>query len=68
MPVHGVAHSGNRSSPEVSFGKKYVDFCGIVSPRSANSATCAIVGARTRNAESASLASTAAIAWSAYGV
>ena len=35
-------------------GKKYVDFCGIVSPRAANPATCAIVGARTRNAESAS--------------
>ena len=30
-----VAHSGWKSRPEMSFGKKYVVFCGSTSPRRA---------------------------------
>ncbi len=63
-----VGHTGWKSRPEVSFGKKNVDFCGITSPASANAATCSVVTGWSRNAAAASPRSTAAIASSAYAV
>ena len=48
----GAGHSskGERRSPLVSLGKKYVLFCGMRTPARANSSTCSTVGGRTRNA------------------
>ena len=42
--------SGWNTSPSSSFGKKYVDFCGIVSPAAATASTSATVGARSSSA------------------
>ena len=44
--VSGAHHasSGWKTSPSSSFGKKYVDFCGIVSPAAATASTSATDG------------------------
>src|SRR5919201_2800368 len=55
-----LRQTGWNNNPETSFGKKYVDFCGITSPLAAISKTSSIRGGRTRTAaplESASRAS-----------
>ena len=52
----------------MSFGKKKVDFCGIVSPACAKRATCSTVTGCSRNAAAASPRSTVATASSAYAV
>ena len=59
-PVDG--HTGWKSRPLVSLGKKYVVFCGITSPRRARSNTSSIRVARSRNAPSNSPESTRATA------
>ena len=41
-------HSGWKSSPEISFGKKYVVFCGSTSPRRACAKTSSIRVGRSR--------------------
>ena len=46
----GARASGWKTSPSSSFGKKYVDFCGIVSPAAATASTSATVGARRSSA------------------
>ena len=63
-----VGHTGWKSRPDVSFGKKNVDFCGIVSPACAKRDTCSTVTGWSRNAAAASPRSTAATASSAYAV
>ena len=62
------AHTGWKSRPLVSLGKKYVVFCGITSPRRARSKTSSIRVARRRNAPSNSPASTRATASSRSAV
>ena len=52
----------------MSFGKKNVDFCGIVSPAWAKRDTCSTVTGWSRNAAAASPRSTAATASFAYAV
>ena len=56
--------SGLSRKPDHSFGKKYVDFCGITRPDAVTPCTCSTVGARSRNAAPASPESTSAVAWS----
>src|ERR671915_2247869 len=61
-------HAGWKSRPESSLGKKYVVFCGSVSPASAKRKTSSIRVGRTMNAPAARPLSTAATASSTEGV
>ena len=65
-PVDG--HTGWKRRPLVSFGKKYVVFCGITSPRRARSKTSSMRVGRSRKAPSNSPASTRATASSRSAV
>ena len=62
-----IASSGWKRSPESGFGKKYVLFCGMRSPRRATANTSSTRGSRRRNATSAPPRSTAATASVALG-
>ena len=50
----GHSSKGESRRPLVSFGKKYVLFCGMRSPARATASTWSTVGARTRKAAGAS--------------
>ena len=63
-----VSQVDGTADPLVSFGKKYVVFCGITSPRRARSKTSSSGVGRMRNAPSASPRSTAATASSRSAV
>ena len=64
----GHSSKGERRSPLVSLGKKYVLFGGMRTPARANSSTCSTVGGRTRNAAVASPLATARSASAALAV
>ena len=68
QPVDRGGHTGWKSRPLVSLGKKYVVFCGITSPRRARSNTSSMRVARSRKAPSNSPESTRAIASSRSAV
>jgi len=67
QPV-GHSSKGEKTSPLVSLGKKYVVFSGRSSPARATDITCSSVGARTRKAASARPLRTASSAATALGV